>query len=47
MMERIIMLVPKIKILARVKKEVSVEDILAETEVTEEEEKHINDIKLD
>ena len=38
---------PENQVLARVKKEVNVEDILAETEVTEEEEKHINDIKLD
>ena len=37
---------PENQILARVKRKVSVEDILAETEVTEEEEKHINDIKL-
>jgi|TARA_B110000285_G_scaffold189052_1_gene215532 chaperonin GroES len=38
---------PENQILARIKKEISVENILAETEVTEEEEKHINDIKLD
>ena len=38
---------PENGILARIKKEISVENILAETEVTEEEEKHINDIKLD
>ena len=38
---------PENQILAKVKREVSVENILAETEVTKEEEKHINDIKLD
>ena len=35
------------QVLARVKKEVNVEDILAETEVTKEEEAYINDIKLE
>ena len=38
---------PENQVLARVKREVNVENILAETEVTKEEEKHINDIKLD
>ena len=38
---------PENQVLARVKKEVNVEDILAETEVTKEEEAHINDIKLE
>ena len=38
---------PENQILARVKKEVNVENILAETEVTKEEEAYINDIKLE
>tara|TARA_R110002074_G_scaffold200066_1_gene367966 strand:+ start:115 stop:495 length:381 start_codon:yes stop_codon:yes gene_type:complete len=38
---------PENQVLARVKKEVNVEDILAETEVTKEEEAYINDIKLE
>ena len=38
---------PENQVLVRVKKEVNVEDILAETEVTKEEEAHINDIKLE
>jgi len=36
-----------LKILTTVKKVVDVEDILSETEVTKEEEKAINDIKLE
>ena len=38
---------PENQILAKVKKAVIVEDILAETEVTKEEEAYINDIKLE
>tara|TARA_B100000780_G_scaffold166335_1_gene116401 strand:- start:13 stop:393 length:381 start_codon:yes stop_codon:yes gene_type:complete len=38
---------PENQILAKVKKVVDVEDILSETEVTKEEEAHINDIKLE
>jgi len=38
---------PENQVLARIKREVNVENILAETKVTKEEEKHINDIKLD
>ena len=38
---------PENQILAKVKKVVDVEDILSETEVTKEEEKAINDIKLE
>ena len=38
---------PENQILAKVKKVVDVEDILAETEVTEEEQAHINDIKIE
>tara|TARA_R110001592_G_scaffold43260_4_gene140350 strand:- start:857 stop:1237 length:381 start_codon:yes stop_codon:yes gene_type:complete len=38
---------PENQILAKVKKIVDVEDILSETEVTEEEQAHINDIKLE
>ena len=37
---------PENQILAKVKKEVNIEDILAETEVTKEEEEYINDIKI-
>ena len=37
---------PENQILARVKKEVVIEDVLAETEVTEEEQAYINDIKF-
>tara|TARA_R110000796_G_scaffold173606_1_gene290567 strand:+ start:673 stop:1053 length:381 start_codon:yes stop_codon:yes gene_type:complete len=37
---------PENQILAKVKKEVNIEDILAETEVTKEEEAYINDIKI-
>tara|TARA_R110001599_G_scaffold120772_2_gene291947 strand:+ start:99 stop:479 length:381 start_codon:yes stop_codon:yes gene_type:complete len=38
---------PENQILAKVKKVVDVEDILSETEVTEEEQAHINDIKIE
>ena len=37
---------PENQILARVKKEVIIEDVLAETKVTEEEQAYINDIKF-
>jgi len=37
---------PENQILARVKKEVIIGDVLAETEVTEEEQAYINDIKF-
>ena len=37
---------PENQILARVKKEVVIGDVLAETEVTEEEQAYINDIKF-
>ena len=37
---------PENQILAKVKKKVNIEDILAETEVTKEEEAYINDIKI-
>tara|TARA_R110000744_G_scaffold171919_1_gene290452 strand:+ start:414 stop:794 length:381 start_codon:yes stop_codon:yes gene_type:complete len=37
---------PENQILAKVKKEVNIGDILAETEVTKEEQAHINDIKI-
>ena len=38
---------PENQILARVKKQISVEDILADTEVTKEEEKAIKELKLE
>ena len=37
---------PENQILARVKKEIVIGDVLAETEVTEEEQAYINDIKF-